>query len=189
MKKAGSLLPLLGAVLCFTVTCLSGCGFQEGAGATVTVVRETPTPTPTPTPEATPTPEPTPTPMVETETTASGVVVQKIGGTYVTNTDVNLRTDASTDNGIAPIVYGVPAGTSLTGTGVCENGWIQISYEGQTVYASGEFLTSQGGPQPGEAVPTEQAVTVVDEGAVPEGGQDTAVYEEQEVVGYDIVQE
>ena len=144
--------------------CLSGCGFQEGAGATVTIVRETPTPTPTPTPEATPTPEPTPTPAVETETTAAGVTVQKISGQYVTTSDVNLRRDASTD---AEIAYGVVTGTALTGTGICDNGWIQISYDGQTVYALGEYLAPQDGGG-AEAAPAEAPADVV-ENVVVEG--------------------
>lgn len=137
MKKAGVLL----CAVSLAALVLSGCGFEEGAGATVTIVHETPTPIPTPTPEPTPTPVPTPTPSIETETTASGVVVSKIPGTYVTTTDVNLREDASAD---ANLVIGVMGGTELTGTGVCDNGWIQLDYNGQTVYASGDFLSKTG---------------------------------------------
>ena len=136
MKKAGLLVLLLGVLML-----LPGCGFTEGAGATVTVVTPTPTPLPTPTPAPTPTPEPTPTPAVPTEQTASGIVVTKTGGTYTASTDVNLRSDASPE---ADLVIGVMAGTELNGTGVCENGWIQIEYNGQTVYGSGEFLTQTG---------------------------------------------
>ena len=152
MKRAGFILAAgIAALVCLSG--LSGCGFQEGAGATVTVVRETPTPTPTPTPEATPTPLPTPTPVIETEATASGVIVTKTPGTYVSTTDINLRADASAD---AAFVFGVPGGTTLTGTGTCDNGWVQISYEGQTVYASGDFLTLQAGSEPVEEAPAAQ---------------------------------
>ena len=133
MKKAGFLVLLLGAVLC-----LPGCGFDEGAGATVTVIEATPTPIPTPTPEAPPTPEATPTPAPVIVQTASGVNVEKKDGVYVTNTDVNLRSDCSTD---ATLVTGVASGTQLTSTGVCENGWIEINYNGQTLYASGDYLS------------------------------------------------
>lgn len=136
MKKAGILV-----LACVAVLCMAGCGFEEGAGATVTIVHDTPTPIPTPTPEATPTPEPTPTPAIETEKTASGVVVSKIPGTYVTTTDVNLRDDASAE---ANLIIGVMGGTELTGTGVCDNGWIQINFDGQTVYASGDYLQQTG---------------------------------------------
>jgi len=136
MKKAGLLVLFLGIIML-----LPGCGFTEGAGATVTVVTPTPTPLPTPTPAPTPTPEPTQAPAVPTEQTASGVVVTKTGGMYTASTDVNLRADASPD---AALVIGVMAGTELTGTGVCDNGWIQIEYNGQVVYGSGEYLTQTG---------------------------------------------
>lgn len=155
MNKAGLVLMIgLGALFCF-----SGCGFKEGAGATVTIVRETPTPTPTPTPEATPTPEPTPTPAIETEQTPGGITVQKIPGNYVTTADINLRRDASQE---AEIVQSVLAGTELTGTGVCDNGWIQVSFDGQTVYASGEFVAPSGAGEVQAAPEAEQVVEVVD---------------------------
>lgn len=133
MKKAGLVVLLLGAALC-----IPGCGFDDGAGATVTVIEATPTPEPTPTPEVTPTPEATPTPAPVIVQTASGVNVEKKDGVYQTTTDVNLRADCNTD---AAFIVGAAAGTQLTSTGVCENGWIEISYDGQTVYASGDYLT------------------------------------------------
>ena len=134
MKKAGLAVLLLGAALC-----IPGCGFEEGAGASVTVIQATPTPIPTPTPEATPTPEVTPTPEPVVEQTASGVNVTKQDGTYVANADVNLRADASAD---ATLIAGVSNGTQLTSTGVCDNGWIEVSYEGQTAYVSGDYVSA-----------------------------------------------
>ena len=133
MKAAGIMALVLGAVLC-----LSGCGYTEGAGATITVVKETPTPIPTPTPEATPTPVPTPTPELVTEQTASGITVSKVENTYVANTDVNLRVDASADS---DLVAALVPGEQVKSTGICENGWIEIDYDGRTVYASGDYLT------------------------------------------------
>ena len=155
MKKTFVAMLLLGAALA-----LPGCGFDEGAGATVTVVEATPTPTPEPTPEATPTPEVTPTPAPVIEQTASGINVEKKDGVYTTNTEVNLRTDASTD---ADLVTGVAAGTQLTSTGVCENGWIQINYNGQTVYALGDYLTEA----------TTDAAATTDTSAVSDGTDGT----------------
>ena len=114
---------LLGAALC-----IPGCGFEEGAGASVTVIQATPTPIPTPTPEATPTPEVTPTPEPVVE-----------DGTYIANADINLRADASAD---ATWIAGVTSGTQLTSTGVCDNGWIEVSYEGQTAYVSGDYVSA-----------------------------------------------
>ena len=134
MKKAALAVLLLGAALC-----IPGCGFEEGAGASVTVIQATPTPIPTPTPEATPTPEVTPTPEPVVEQTASGVNVTKQDGTYVANADINLRADASAD---ATWIAGVTSGTQLTSTGVCDNGWIEVSYEGQTAYVSGDYVSA-----------------------------------------------
>ena len=126
MKKAALAVLLLGAALC-----IPGCGFEEGAGASVTVIQATPTPIPTP--EVTPTPEPV------VEQTASGVNVTKQDGTYVANADINLRADASAD---ATWIAGVTSGTQLTSTGVCDNGWIEVSYEGQTAYVSGDYVSA-----------------------------------------------
>ncbi len=135
MRKTGLILAMfLGAAVC-----LSGCGFQEGAGATITVIKATPTPTPSPTPEVTPTPIPTPTPEVVTETTASGIVVTKQDGVYYATDDVNLRADASTE---ANVVSAVVKGTQLNSTGVCDNGWIQVNLDGTSVYASGDFVST-----------------------------------------------
>ena len=116
MRKAGLAALLLGAALC-----IPGCGFEEGAGATVTVIQATPTP------------------EVVVVQTASGVNVTKQDGTYVANADVNLRADASTD---AALVASVANGTQLTSTGVCDNGWVEVSYEGQTAYVSGDYVSA-----------------------------------------------
>lgn len=145
MKKYRLMLMLMGLMLF-----IPGCGFDTGGeDSTVAVIHATPTPTPTPTPEVTPTPEATPTPVPVIEQTASGVNVEKKDGTYYAVTDVNLRTDCSTD---AQLIVGVPAGTALTSTGVCENGWVEISYNGQVCYASGDYLTTTA---PGEAAPAQ----------------------------------
>ena len=138
MKKTGILFLLLGMALCFP-----GCGFNEGADAIVTVIEATPTPIPTPTPEvvATPTPEvvATPTPAVVTEQTPSGVNVEVKEGSYTATSDVNVRSDCNQD---AEIIIGVAAGTALHSTGVCENGWIRVDYNGQVGYVSGDYVTA-----------------------------------------------
>lgn len=122
---------------------ISGCGFDPAIDSTVEIVKVTPTPEPveTPTPEpvaATPTPEPTPTPEVVTEETPSGIKVEVKAGTYTTTADVNLRADASSD---ALWINGAAAGIQLTSTGVCENGWVRVEYEGKVCYVSGDFVT------------------------------------------------
>lgn len=134
MRKAGMLIMLLGFVLCFP-----GCGFTEGTDAVVTVIKATPTPEPTPTPVATPTPEATPTPAPVIEQTPGGTNVEVKSGVYTANADINLRTDCSAE---AEWVGSVTAGTQLNSTGVCENGWIRVDYNGQTCYASGDYVTA-----------------------------------------------
>ena len=88
-------------------------------------------------PQETPTPEPTP--EATTEQTASGVTVEVKDGTYYASSELNLRSDASAD---AELIASVAAGTQLTSTGVCQNGWIRINYNGQTCYASGDYVST-----------------------------------------------
>ena len=136
MKKSGILFLAAGLAL---VT--AGCGYSTGGeDSTVTVIEATPTPTPEPTPEATPTPEPTATPVQETSQTAAGVTIVKQDATYYATSDVNLRTDCSTD---AQIIQGVAPGTALTSTGVSQDGqWIEVNFNGQTCYISAQFAST-----------------------------------------------
>ena len=59
--------------------------------------------------------------------------------TYYAVEGVNLRADASAD---ADFVAGVLSGESLKCTGVCANGWIRVDYNGQTCYASGDYVST-----------------------------------------------
>lgn len=144
MKKCRLILLLMGLMLF-----IPGCGFENGGeDATIVVLHATPTPTPTPTPEVTPTPEATPTPAPVIVQTASGVNIEKKDGTYTATAPLNLRSDCSAE---AQLVTTVSAGTVLQSTGVSDNGWVEISYNGQVCYASGDYLT------PSEAAPQEEA--------------------------------
>ncbi len=148
MKKSRLILLLMGVMLL-----IPGCGFENGGeDATVQVIHATPTPTPTPTPEVTPTPEPTPTPAPVIEQTASGVNIEKKEGTYTSTAPLNLRADCSPD---AQLVTSVPQGTVLTSTGVSDNGWVEINYNGQVCYASGDYLTQTDTAAPAEGAPAE----------------------------------
>ena len=112
----------------------------------------TPTPvppeTPTPAPTNTPTPIPPNTPAVTPENlsvsssdankTPGGIPVESQEAVYITDFNLMLREDASYD---AEVAYVVPAGTRLTSTGICENGWIRIEYHGKNVYVSEEHIT------------------------------------------------
>ncbi len=143
MKKKCILALILG-----TAFMVQGCGFTEGTDAVVTVVDATPTPEPTEAPKATATPEPTSEPKedaaaadsaVATEQTPSGITVEVKDETYYAVEGVNLRVDASAD---ADFVAGVLSGESLKCTGVCANGWIRVDYNGQTCYASGDYVST-----------------------------------------------
>ena len=135
MKKSLWLVLVLG--LAFAA---QGCGFDPTIDSSVMIVKVTPTPEVIPTPEAseaTPTPEATPMPAAEQ--TASGVKVEVKSGTYYASSELNLRSDANAD---ADLISSVAVGTQLNSTGVCENGWIRVDYNGQTCYASGDFVTT-----------------------------------------------
>ena len=128
-----------------------GCGFTEGTDAVVTVVDATPTPEPTEAPEATATPTPEAEAAADsaaadstaqaaaTEQTPSGINVQVQDATYYAVEGVNLRSDASAD---AEFVAGVLSGEALKCTGVCDNGWIRVEYNGQICYASGDYVST-----------------------------------------------
>ena len=132
-----------------------GCGYEEGTDAVVTVVDSTPTPEPTEKPKATATPTPKAAadstadgaaaatdPAAQTaatEQTPSGINVQAQDATYYAVEGVNLRSDANAE---AEFVAGVLSGESLKCTGVCDNGWIRVDYNGQTCYASGDYVST-----------------------------------------------
>ena len=120
MKKTLWLVLVLG--LAFAA---QGCGFDPTIDSSVMIVKVTPTPEVTPTPS--------------TEQTASGINVEVKTGTYYAASELNLRSDASAD---ADLVASVASGTQLNSTGVCDNGWIRVDYNGQTCYASGDFVTT-----------------------------------------------
>lgn len=134
MKKYGLLMLLLGFALA-----VPGCGFDDSEDSTVVVIEATPTPEPTPTPAVTPTPAATPTPVPVIEQTASGVNIEKREGTYYATADLNLRADCSAD---AELVGSVPAGTELQSTGVSDTGWVEVVYNGQTCYVSGDYVST-----------------------------------------------
>jgi len=55
----------------------------------------------------------------------------------VTSTGLNIRSKASTNGAILGTVK---KDTVLTVTGVCTNGWVRVEYQGETGYASGEYV-------------------------------------------------
>ena len=69
----------------------------------------------------------------------SGINVQAQDATYYAVEGVNLRSDANAE---AEFVAGVLSGEALKCTGVCDNGWIRVDYNGQTCYASGDYVST-----------------------------------------------
>ena len=160
MKKKCIMALIIGAAFL-----AQGCGYEEGTDAVVTVVDSTPTPEPTEKPKATATPTPKAAadstadgaaaaaaadsttagaadPAAQTaatEQTPSGINVQAQDATYYAVEGVNLRSDANAE---AEFVAGVLSGESLKCTGVCDNGWIRVDYNGQTCYASGDYVST-----------------------------------------------
>ena len=138
MKKSLWLVLVLG--LAFAA---QGCGFDPTIDSSVMIVKVTPTPA--------------------AEQTASGVKVEVKSGTYYASSELNLRSDASSD---ADLISSVAAGTQLNSTGVCENGWIRVDYNGQTCYASGDFVTTTApAADAGETAADTSADTSYDESA------------------------
>ena len=134
-----------------------GCGYEEGTDAVVTVVDSTPTPEPTPeaaaadstadgaaaaadsTADGAAAATDPAAQTAATEQTPSGINVQAQDATYYAVEGVNLRSDANAE---AEFVAGVLSGESLKCTGVCDNGWIRVDYNGQTCYASGDYVST-----------------------------------------------
>ena len=55
----------------------------------------------------------------------------------VTGAGLNIRSSWSTNG---KILGTVNYGTDLTVTGLCENGWVRVEYQGQTGYVSGDYV-------------------------------------------------
>lgn len=76
--------------------------------------------------------------------------VTAMSGTMYATGDVNVRSGAGTNNSR---IGGLSAGSSVTVTGSTDNGWIQVSYDGQTGYVAGNYLSwnkpSSGGSSSG----------------------------------------
>ncbi len=89
-------------------------------------------------------------------------------GTYYASAELNLRSDASAD---AELIASVASGTQLNSTGVCENGWIRVDYNGQTCYASGDFVTTT-------APAADAAAATADTGAAEDTSYDDTSYDE-----------
>lgn len=89
------------------------------------------TPAPTPAPSPSPAPGGAPTPG---------------SGLAYANATLNLRSSASTS---ASVIAVIPQGGEVTLTGIDQNGFYKVVYQGQTGWAAISFLTLGGAPAPG----------------------------------------
>lgn len=72
--------------------------------------------------------------------------VTPLNKTMYATASVRVRKSSSTDS---EIVSGLAVGQSVKVTGKTSNGWMQVSYDGQTAYVSGRYL-SDTAPEPKE---------------------------------------
>ena len=68
----------------------------------------------------------------------SNVEVEEKTETVYAMYNVNVRADASED---AEILGTLSEDEKITRTGICENGWSRVAYEGKTGYIWGEYLS------------------------------------------------
>lgn len=68
---------------------------------------------------------------------ASGVEVEKTSGTGTIIGGVNVRSDAKSGS---EILGHLSAGDSVTITGICENGWYRIVFEGGTAFIWNDYV-------------------------------------------------
>ena len=72
--------------------------------------------------------------------TSDGVSISEANESVWTTDGVNVRADHSTD---ASVVGSLSSGAEVTRTGVCDNGWSQVSYNGSTAYIHSDYLTTE----------------------------------------------
>lgn len=87
----------------------------------------------------TPAPSPSPSPSPSPTTPSPG------SGLAVTTTSLNLRSGPGTNNSILAVM---PAGAQVELTGVAQNGFYQVVYNGTTGWAATQYLTLGGNPTP-----------------------------------------
>lgn len=76
--------------------------------------------------------------------------------TMVATGNVNLRTGPGTSYGV--ITY-IPQGATVTATGTVSGSWVEVSYDGQTGYSSGTYLTAANSGSSSAPEATGSAVT------------------------------
>ncbi len=88
-------------------------------------------------PTATPTPNATEITSVEPETSIASDATSTCMLTI--NYNLNLRSQLTTEN--SSVSLSIPYGTAVTTDGVTEDGWYRVTYDGQTGWNSGDYVT------------------------------------------------
>ncbi len=71
----------------------------------------------------------------------AGMIVREVNETVTAKQEANLRTEPSTLKD-ETIVGKLVHGDTATRTGICHNGWSRVIYNGQTLYAVSNYLTT-----------------------------------------------
>lgn len=84
-------------------------------------------------------------PVEETPPAAGEIQTQftPVSDTVTAKVEVNLRSLPSVEREDSVILGQLKNGTYLPRTGISDNGWSQLTYEGQTVYAVSSYLTTE----------------------------------------------
>ncbi len=75
----------------------------------------------------------------EPKTIAEQSGIRSVNSTMYTTTGLNIRTDASTSSGI---IGTFTAHATVRVTGMVNNGWVRVNFNGQVGYVHGNYLTS-----------------------------------------------
>lgn len=97
-------------------------------------------PTPIVFPTATPTPDVTEVAAETTETTAADTVSAAATCTLTIDYNLNLRNLPTTEG--STVLVSIPYGTSVQSDGKTADGWYHVSYDGQSGWVSGAYLTA-----------------------------------------------
>ncbi|MDO4804387.1 MAG: SH3 domain-containing protein, partial [Lachnospiraceae bacterium] len=75
-----------------------------------------------------------------TQNLSQKVKVKALSETVYVKSDANVRANYST---ASASIGGLKAGTAVTRTGICDNGWSRIEYEGKDAYVYSDLLTTR----------------------------------------------
>lgn len=140
----------------------SSLSVNSTASATITVNSATPAPAPAPVPDPEPTPEPDNTPVQPATLAVSQPVKEpefkSVNDKVYATKSMNVRSSWSTDS---KKVGGLSEGEEVVRTGIGDNGWSRITYNGKTAYVSSSLITTtkpEEKPESDETKPDENDV-------------------------------